>query len=71
VVGYDGRMIEQVSFLFGLGFSFLVYVRSIRKTDYSRPKKAFYFLLTLIGITGTLFLFGVLVADKLRNMRVR
>ena len=71
MVGYDGRMIEQVSFLFGLGFSFLVYVRSIRKTDYSRPKKAFYFLLTLIGITGTLFLFGVLVADKLRNMRVR
>jgi len=71
VVGYDGRMIEQVSFLFGLGFSFLVYVRSIRKTDYSRPKKAFYFLLTLIGITGTLFLFGVLVADKLRNLRVR
>ena len=71
MVGYDGRMIEQVSFLFGLGFSFLVYVRSIRKTDYSRPKKAFYFLLTLIGITGTLFLFGVLVADKLRNLRVR
>ncbi len=69
VVGYDGRMIEQVSFLFGLGFSFLVYVRSIRKTGYSRPKKAFYFLLTLIGITGTLFLFGILVADKLRNMR--
>ncbi|HSQ78675.1 MAG TPA: hypothetical protein VLN91_07255 [Nitrospirota bacterium] len=63
-------MVEQVSFLVGLGFSFLVYVRSIRRTDYSRPKKAFYFLLTLIGITGTLFLFGVLVADKLRNMRV-
>ncbi len=69
VVGYDGRMIEQVGFLFGLGFSFLVYFRSIRKTNYSRPKKAFYFLLTLIGITGTLFLFGVLVADKVRNMR--
>ena len=62
-------MIELVGFLFGLGFSFLVYFRSIRNTKYSRPKKAFYFLLTLIGITGTLFLFGVLVADKLRNMR--
>jgi hypothetical protein len=62
-------MVELAGFLFGLGFSFLVYFRSIRKTDYSRPKKAFYFFLTLIGITGTLFLFGVLVADKLRSMR--
>lgn len=69
VVGYDGSMFETFCFLFGLGFSFLVYFRSIRKTAYSQPKKAFYFLLTLIGITGTLFLFGVLVADKLRNMR--
>ena len=69
-MGYHGRMFETFCFLFGLGFSFLVYVRSIRKTDYSRPKKAFYFLLTLIGITGTLFLFGVLVADKLRNLGV-
>jgi hypothetical protein len=68
-MGYHGRMFETFCFLAGLGFSFLVYVRSIRRTDYSRPKKAFYFLLTLIGITGTLFLFGVLVADKLRNMR--
>ena len=62
-------MIEMFCFSFGLGFSFLVYFRSIRKTDYSWPKKAFYFLFTLIGITGTLFLFGVLIADKLRNMR--
>lgn len=63
-------MFETLCFLVGVGFSFLVYFRSIGKTDYSWPKKAFYFLLTLIGITGTLFLFGVLVADKLRNMRV-
>lgn len=68
-MGYHDRMFETFCFLVGLGFSFLVYFRSIRRTDYSQPKKAFYFLLTLIGITGTLFLFGVLVADKLRNMR--
>jgi uncharacterized membrane protein (DUF106 family) len=67
-VGYDGCMIEWISFLFGLGFSFLVYFRSIRKTNYSQPRKAFYFLFTFIGITGTLFLFGVLVADKLRRL---
>jgi hypothetical protein len=64
-------MFETFSFLVGLGFSFLVYAHSIRKTDYSGPKKAFYFLLTLIGITGTLFLFGVLVADKLRHLRAQ
>ncbi len=69
MVGYDGGMVETFCFLFGLGFSFLVYFRSIRKTDHPMPKKAFYFLLTLIGITGTLFLFGVLVADKLRSLR--
>jgi hypothetical protein len=61
-------MIETLGLLCGLGFSFLVYFKSIKKTDYSRPKKAFYFLFTLIGITGTLFLFGVLIADKLKNM---
>jgi hypothetical protein len=65
---YHSGMFETLSFLAGLGFSILVYARSIRKTDYSRTKKAFYFLLTLIGITGTLFLFGVLVADKLRHL---
>ena len=69
-MGYYGRMFETFCLLVGLGFSFLVYFRSIGKTDYSRPRKAFYFVLTLIGITGTLFLFGVLVADKLRNMRM-
>jgi F0F1-type ATP synthase membrane subunit c/vacuolar-type H+-ATPase subunit K len=62
-------MIETLGLLCGLGFSFLVYFKSIKKTDYSRPKKAFYFLFTLTGITGTLFLFGVLIADKLRNMK--
>ncbi len=66
-LGYDGRMIETFCFLFGLGFSILVYFRSIRKTGYSWPKKAAYFLFTFIGITGTVFLFGVLVADFLRR----
>ena len=68
-MGYYAFMIETFCFFFGLGFSFLVYFRSIRKTDYSWPKKASYFLFTLIGITGTLFLFGILIADKLRTMR--
>ncbi len=61
-------MIETFFFLFGLGFSLLVYFHSIRKTPYSAIKKAFFFLVTLIGITGTLFLFGVLVAHFLRSI---
>ncbi len=65
-VGYHGPMIETVVFLFGLGFSFLVYFRSIRTADLPVPRKLFYFVITLIGITGTLFLFGVLVADRIR-----
>ncbi len=60
-------MIETASLLLGLGFSFLVYFRSIRTADLSRPRKALYFLLTLVGITGTVFLSGILIADFLRN----
>lgn len=60
-------MIETGSLLFGLAFSFLVYFRSIRNADLSRPRKAFYFLLTLTGITGTVFLSGVLIAEFLRS----
>jgi uncharacterized membrane protein len=60
-------MIETFFFLFGLGFSFLVYFHSIRKTAHSAPKKAVFSLFTFIGITGTLFLFGVLVAYFLRK----
>lgn len=70
-IGYHAGMIEMFCFLFGLGFSILVYFRSIMKTGYSWPKKAIYFFFTLIGITGTLFLFGVLVADKLRHLRAQ
>ncbi len=60
-------MIETFCFLFGLGFSILVYARSIRNTSYSWSRKTAYFLFTFIGITGTIFLFGVLVADFLRR----
>ena len=65
-MGYHASMIETFCLLFGLGFSLLVYVRSIRTSTFPPFKKAFFFFFTLIGITGTIFLFGVLVADKLR-----
>ena len=61
-------MIESISFLLGLGFSFLVYFLSIGPLGVSRPRKAVYFFFTLIGITGTLFLFGTLVAHFLRKL---
>lgn len=63
-------MIESISFFLGLGFSFLVYFLSIRPLDLSRWRKAVYFLFTLIGITGTLFLSGVLIAHFLRKLGV-
>jgi hypothetical protein len=61
-------MIETVSFALGLGFSLLVYFHSIRPLDQSRTKKAFIILFTFIGITGMLFLAGVLIAHFLRKM---
>ena len=63
-------MIEVGSLLFGLGFSLLVYFRSIRTADLPRPKKAFYFLITLLGITGMLSLSGVLIAHTLRKLHL-
>jgi hypothetical protein len=63
-------MMETAFFLLGLGFSFLVYVLSIRPLDLSRTRKFFYFILTLIGITGTLFLFGVVAAYFLRKLGI-
>jgi hypothetical protein len=63
-------MIEALCLLFGLAFSMLVYVRSIRTANEPPTKKAVYFLFTFIGITGTLFLFGILVADKMRAMKI-
>ncbi len=61
-------MIETISFLAGLGFSLLVYVLSIRPLQESPFKKFVYFFFTLIGITGSLFLFGVLSAHFLRKL---
>ena len=60
-------MIETISFLLGFGFSVLVYVRSIRTADLSWRKKAVYSFFTFIGITGTVFLAGVLIAHALRK----
>lgn len=61
-------MIELISFLLGLGFSLLVYFLSIRPRDLSWTKKAFTFFFTLIGITGTVFLSGVLIAHFLKKL---
>ncbi len=62
-------MLETLCLLSGLGFSILIYVRSIRTSNFSAMKKALFFLLTAIGVTGTLFLFGVLVADVVLKPR--
>ncbi|OGW33913.1 MAG: hypothetical protein A2010_02710 [Nitrospirae bacterium GWD2_57_9] len=64
------HMIEFGSFLFGLSFSILVYFRSIRTAELPFWKKIFYFLITLIGITGMLFLSGVLIAHTLRKLQL-
>jgi len=69
-VGYHGHMFETICLLFGLAFSMLVYVRSIRAVNEPPMKKAFYFLFSFIGITGTLFLFGILVAHKMRAVNI-
>lgn len=61
-------MIETASFIFGLGFSLLVYFISIRGRGISAGAKAGYFILTLIGITGMVFLIGVAIADRLRSL---
>lgn len=63
-------MIELACLLFGLGFSLLVYFHSIRPLDQPRSRKFFYFFFSLIGITGTLFLFGVLAAHFLRKLGI-
>lgn len=56
-------MIEALFLLAGLGFSVHVYRRSIKTRHFTPRRKALHFLLTTIGITGTLFLLGVLIAD--------
>jgi len=63
-------MIETASFLFGLGFSILVYILSIRPRDESALRKTGYFLITTVGITGMVWLSGVLIAHFLRKLNV-
>jgi hypothetical protein len=63
-------MIETIGFILGFGFSVLVYVRSIRTANLSWREKAVYSLFTFIGITGTVFLAGVLIAHALRKYGV-
>ncbi len=63
-------MIETISFLFGFGFSILVYVLSIRTRDISPCRKALYTLVSTIGITGMVWLSGVLVAHFLRKLGI-
>lgn len=60
-------MIEITSFFLGFGFSVLVYARSIRTADLSWQRKTVYSFFTFIGITGTVFLAGVLIAHALRK----
>jgi hypothetical protein len=63
-------MIETFCFLMGLGFSLLVYFLQIRPLHASGSRKFVYFILSLFGITGTLFLSGVLVAHFLRKLGI-
>jgi hypothetical protein len=63
-------MIETLSFLFGIGFSILVYVLSIRTRDIAPSRKALYFLISTIGITGMVWLSGVLIAHFLRKLAI-
>jgi len=63
-------MIETISFLFGIGFSWLVYERTIRTGPFSVARKVLYTALSTIGITGTVWLFGVLVAHFLRKLQI-
>jgi len=61
-------MIETLFFFFGLGFSVLVSVRSIVPGDHPPLRKMFYTILSTIGITGMVWLCGVLIAHFLRKL---
>lgn len=61
-------MIELLSFLFGLGFSILVYVLSIRSRPLASSRKAAIFFISTVGITGMVWLTGVLVAHFLKKL---
>jgi hypothetical protein len=63
-------VIETLSFLAGLGFSILVYIVSIRPLRIETSRKFLYTFFTFIGITGMLFLSGVLIAHFLRKLGI-
>ncbi len=67
---YHSAMIETLFFCFGLGFSLFVLFHSIMPLDLPNAKKCMYFILSLVGITGTLFLSGVLIAHVLRRLGI-
>lgn len=62
-------MIETVAFFLGIGFSVLVYYRSIRLAPVSAGRKLIYFILSLTGIAGMLFLFGIMASFVLSGMK--
>ncbi|HWR72156.1 MAG TPA: hypothetical protein VN604_03215 [Nitrospirota bacterium] len=62
-------MIETAAFLLGIGFSVLVYYRSIRPAPVSAVRKLLYFILSLTGITGMLFLFGIMASFVLSGRK--
>jgi len=64
---YHKRMIETFSFIFGLGFSIVVYHTSIKRGAYRPLQRISYALISTIGITGMVWLCGVLIAHFLRK----
>jgi len=61
-------MIESFSFLFGFGFSVLVYFRTIHSANHPPARKALFTILSTIGITGMVWLCGVLIAHFLKKL---
>jgi ABC-type multidrug transport system permease subunit len=63
-------MIETASFFLGFGFSMLVFFLSIKPANLPPLRKALYFLISTIGITGMVWLIGVIIAHFLRKMHI-
>jgi len=63
-------MIETFSFLFGFGFSVLVYFRSIHSANYPPARKVIYTIISSVGITGMVWLSGVLIAHFLGKLGI-
>lgn len=60
-------MIETISFFAGLGFSVLVSIRSIKPGNHPPVRKMLYAITSTIGITGMVWLCGVLIAHFLKE----